>query len=109
VGNECTDEEAKRVALGASSPSHLLPVSCRKEPLIIQSAMRQSHMRKFNVESRSKFESSPRCQCLWHINPSMPSSNFRLDTINAECWHMLMFIQLRTGHIPLHKHLHRIG
>jgi len=72
-------------------------------------SMRQSHVKKVNVKSRSRFKSSPRCQCLHHIDPSMPSSKFRLDMMNAKCWHTSMLVQLRTGHVPLHKHLHRIG
>jgi len=38
AGNECADEEAKRVAQGTSSPLHQLPVSCRREPPVIRSA-----------------------------------------------------------------------
>jgi len=109
AGNECTDEEAKRAAQGASSPPHQLPASCRKEPLVSWLAERKSHAKKVNVKSRSRFESSPICQCLHHIDPSIPSSKFRLEMTSTQCWHMLMLVQLRTGHIPLHKHLYRIG
>jgi len=109
AGNECADEEANRAAQGASSPLHQLPASCRREPPVSRSAVRQSHMKKVKVKSRISFESSPRFQRLCHINPSMPSSRFRLDTTNAERWHMLMLVQLRTGHVPLQKNLSKIG
>ena len=101
--------EAKKAAQGTSNPQHQLPVSCRKEPQISQSATRQIHMKKVNIKSRICFESSPRCQCLHYIDPSMPSSKFRLDMMDVEHWHTSMLVQLRTGHIPLQKHLYRIG
>ena len=108
LGNKCADEEAKRVAQGVSSPLHQLPLSCRKDPLVSWST-RQSHMKKVNIKSKISFESSSRYQHLCCIDPSMPSSKFRLDTMSTECWHTSMLVQLRTGYIPLQKHLHRIG
>jgi len=81
---------------------------CRGELPTSQSATRQIHMKKVNIKSRICFESSPRCQCLHYIDPSMPSSKFRLDMMDVEHWHTSMLVQLRTGHIPLQKHLYRI-
>ena len=100
---------ATRDVTATPPPPHQLPLSCRKKPPVSQSAMRQSHMKKVNIKSRISFESSPRCQHLHRIDPFMPSSKFRLDTTSAEHWHMSMLVQLRTGHVPLQKHLHRIG
>jgi len=71
--------------------------------------MRQSRAAKVNVILKRQFESSPRCQRLHLIDPSMPSSRFRKDTIDIACWQALMLIQMRTGHILLQKHLNRIG
>jgi len=34
---------------------------------------------------------------------------FRRDTQGLECWQASFLVQLRTGHVPLQKHLHRIG
>ena len=108
-GNERADKEAKREALSQSSPQQQLPLLCKKELPISPSAAWQCHMKKVNTKSVKCFESSPHCQRLWKIDPSMPSPRFRKDTTNIDCWHASMLIQLRTGHIPLQKHLHRLG
>ena len=41
--------------------------------------------------------------------PSTPLSKFRKTTDQLSRRQAALLIQLRTGHIPLHKHLHRIG
>src|SRR5882724_5912878 len=49
------------------------------------------------------------CQRMRGIDPTMPSSNFRMDTQNIERCQASLLIQLRTSHIPPQAHLHRIG
>jgi len=39
----------------------------------------------------------------------MPSPKFRKDTWHLSRRQAALLIQLRTGHVPLNKHLHRIG
>ena len=57
----------------------------------------------------NRFESSPRCQQLWKINPTILSSNFRKDTQDLLHLQVSLLIQMRTGHVPLQQYLHRIG
>src|SRR5882724_12892110 len=50
----------------------------------------------------------PRFPCLHEIDPSSPSPRFCKDLECLPCKQASMLIQLRTGHIPLRKHLNRI-
>src|SRR5882672_11310944 len=43
------------------------------------------------------------------MDPSMPSTKFRKDTTGLPRGRASLLIQLRTGHVPLARHLHRIG
>jgi len=81
-GNDCTDEEAKKAALGQSIPQHQLPLSCRKELPTSCLATWQCHLKKVNVESVKWFESSPCCQQLCRVDPSTPLVRIRKDTSN---------------------------
>jgi len=83
-GNERVDEEAKRVAKGQSSAQSRLPAECRNKLPLSRSAALQSHRKRVNEKMKKWFESSPRCQRLWGINPSMPSLRFRRDTRGLE-------------------------
>jgi len=66
-------------------------------------------LKKVKIESVKWFKSSPCCQQLCWVDPSMPSSRFRKDTSNMAWWQASMFVQLRMGHVPWQKHLHRVG
>jgi len=101
--------EAKRVAWGELSPELHLPKVCRKDLPASRSAAQQHHAKTIKNDWSRWFEASPRCQWLCSIDPSMPSAKFRKDTVSLACWQASLLIQLRTGHIPLRKHLYRIG
>ena len=66
-------------------------------------------MKGIKERAKEMFADSPRCQRTWLIDPSMPSSKFRKDTEKLPRWQASLLAQLCTGHIPLQKHLHRIG
>jgi len=108
-GNECVDEEAKKVAHGESSPQRQLPKMCGKELLFSRSATHQHNAKTIKTKAKKWLKGSPRCQKLQRIDPSMPSSKFRKDTASLVRWQASLLIQLRTGHIPLQKQLHRVG
>jgi len=101
LGNESVDVEAKRAAKGGLSEERQLPRLCSKKLLISCLAACQSHRRKVHIKAKSWFESSPRCQWLWKIDPTIPSSNFRKDTQDLLHWQASLLVQMRTGHIPL--------
>ena len=96
-------------AKGQSSAQSRLPVACRNKLPLSQLAACQSHRKRVNEKTKKWFESSPRCQRLWGIDPTMPSPRFRKDTQGLEHWKVLLLVQMRTGHVPLQAHLYRIG
>jgi len=109
VENERADEEAKRVARGDSSAEDRLPQVCRGKLRAIRSAARQQLTKEIKVKSVNAFTKSPRYARLHEIDPTAPSSKFRKDTGQLPKEQSAMLIRTRTGHIPLRKHLHRIG
>jgi len=107
--NKQADVEVKRAAWGESSQQHWLPLACRGIILASRSAAQQGYMKGAKDEARKLFSGSPRCQKIQSIDLSTPSSKFR-KIMQLLPWHQAaLLVQLRTGHVPLHKHLHRIG
>jgi len=107
--NERADEEAKKAAKGDTSPDDQLPPGCRDEIKTSQSAARQNHSKLTKSEAANQFKKLPRFPHLHEINPSTPSPRFRKDSGHLPWEQAAVLIQLRTGHIPLRKHLYRIG
>jgi len=103
--NERADKEAKKAAKGDMCPDTQLPPGCRGEIKTSHSMGRQHFTRQIKSEAAKQFAKSPRFPCLHEINPLSPSPKFHKD---SECLQVSMLIQLRTGHIPLRKHLNRI-
>ena len=58
---------------------------------------------------RSEWAMSPQFSKLSRIDPSMPSKGFRKLTSKLSRAQASILIQLRSGHIPLAKHLFRIS
>ena len=109
-GNELADREAKLAATHAdnSSPRRQLPAAL-KHPLPSSiSALKQYHNSSLlSVWSRT-WHQSPRYHHIASIDPSLPSNAFTKLTKSIGKKHAAIYTQLRTGHIPLNKHLHRI-
>src|ERR1700761_7619846 len=55
------------------------------------------------------FAKLPRYHCMHSIDPSMPLNQYRRLTAELSCSKQALLMQLRTGHAPLNKHLHRIS
>jgi len=55
------------------------------------------------------WKGSPRYQRISRIDSSLPSSRFLQLTCPLSRQQASLLLQLRTGHVPLNKHLHRIG
>jgi len=54
------------------------------------------------------WKKSPRYPKLKHIDPSMPSNKFLKITSTLTHKQSSILTQLRTGHVPLNKYLHKI-
>ena len=109
VENERVDEEAKRATRGDSSPKNQLPKACRGQIPKSKSVEIKRHWEAARKKSATHLARLPRYQRLHEINRSMLSSKFFRDTACLSRGRVSELVQLRTGHIPLQKHLHRIG
>jgi len=77
--------------------------------LVSRSVEHQSHLKRLGAKSASEFARSPKCQRLRSIDPSMLSHNFRKATQDLTQGQASLLVQLRSGHVPLQKYLHKIG
>jgi len=107
AGNEKSDTEAKKATHGDSSLACQFP-KCRGPVLVSRSAKQQSHLKRLGDKATSLFTKSLRCQRLRSIDPFMPLHRFRKITQDLPNEQASLLIQLRTGHIPLQKYLHKI-
>ncbi|OAX43629.1 hypothetical protein K503DRAFT_853199 [Rhizopogon vinicolor AM-OR11-026] len=114
LGNKAADEQAKRAAWGDTSEGPDLPKSLRskagtpKSLPISKSALKQVH-RKIKKDAENIMRHSPRFPALQAIDASAPSKKFAEITERLPRRHSLLLFQLRTGHVPLNKYLHRIS
>jgi ribonuclease HI len=114
-GNEKADERAKRAARKDVSEGRLLPKSLRtaaKDPItlpISKSSTLQQFRERIKEEAAKIMHLSPRFAALQTIDPTAPSKHFAGLIDQFPRRHSSLLFQLRTGHIPLNKHLHRIA
>jgi len=109
TGNERADEEAKKAAKGESSPNNQIPKSCQGKIPKSRAAEAQRQQKEAKKKATTLFSKLLRYQCMHEIDPTMPSAKFRKDTTNLSRGRAALLAQLRMGHAPLTKHLHRIG
>jgi hypothetical protein len=106
------DEAAKEAAKGPdqSSAPERLPTYLRNKPLPDSvSALKQWHEDALNKRWTKHWQRSPRYARTKSIDPSMPSNKFiKLVATLPKC-QTSIYTQLRTHHLPLNYHLHRIG
>jgi len=76
---------------------------------VSKSAVQQRHLQMIKSKATEFLAKSPRYMQLTQIDLSMPLSRFRKTTQNLPWAQASLLIQLRMGHVPLQKHLHRIG
>lgn len=109
-GNEAVDAEAKKAAEGHLSKEKRLPVLLRGAPLPHSiSAIRQAYQHALKGKWRAKWEKSPRFTRLNKFNDTLPSNRFLKSINELSQSHSSIIIQLRSGHVPLNRYLHRIG
>ncbi|KAG2121945.1 hypothetical protein DEU56DRAFT_692387, partial [Suillus clintonianus] len=112
-GNEAADEQAKRAARGETSDTHHLPkslTSTRRNPTtlpISKSAVKQTFAEQIKNEAKDVLRKSPRFQKLASIDPSAPSKHYASLVDGLPRRQSSLIFQLRSGHVPLNKHLHR--
>jgi hypothetical protein len=109
TGNEEADKEAKKAAEQGSSERMELPAPLRKTLPYSKSAVKMAYNKKLKRRARKSWENSTRYARIKNIDPSLPSSSFKKLVAPLSRKHASVLIQLRAGHIPLNKHLHRIG
>lgn len=107
-GNEDADDEAKAAAHGDGSRRALLPACLRKS--LPHSVSRLKQDRKTSIVERAKAQwlASPRFARMQRIDPSLPSKTWLATIASIPRRHASILFQLRTGHVALNKHLHRI-
>jgi ribonuclease HI len=109
VGNEAADREAKKAARKEESSRQELPGWSWRTLPISKSTILQTFNVDLKARSRHLFTRSPRFAKLQRIDPSAPSHGFRKLIAQLPRKHASILIQLRTGHAPLNRYLHKIG
>ena len=69
----------------------------------------KGHLKKLRAKTVKIFPESLRCQRLRSIDPSMPLPMYRRSTQDLPQNQASLLVQLKMGHIPLQKYLHKIG
>jgi len=108
-GNERADVEAKKAAQGDSTPDKLLPQTYRGTLPHSRTAAQQQLLKELKEEAAASFAKSPRFRRLHEVDSSVPSPKFQKIVSFLPRRHASLLIQLRTGHIPLSRHLFTIG
>ncbi|KAF7363687.1 RNA-directed DNA polymerase from transposon X-element [Mycena sanguinolenta] len=109
IGNERADEEAKRAAQGRnSSPQQHIPHRIRGELPWGRSAVQQylNSYRKTVIERQ--WRASPRYARTMQYDTKITAGSYITLADNLPRSLAVLLLQLRSGHVPLAKHLHRI-
>lgn len=108
-GNEIADQLAKEAATGKSNAPAHLPKQFKKVLPYSASALKTAFMSQLKKKTMELLTTSPRYTRLLETDPSIPSANYQKIMADLPRKHASIITQLRTGHIPLMKHLHRIN
>jgi len=109
-GNELADREAKLAALRSNmaSPRRELPKLLRKRLPLSISAMKQANEDHLQKRWQEEWMASPRHPYINTLDPNQTTRSFMKLVGRLKKKHTAIYVQLRTGHIPLNKHLHQI-
>lgn len=110
-GNELADKHAKTAATGPqkSSRQDRLPLYLRQEGLPQSiSAAKRAQREISKVRWTKAWQNSPRITRATKFNAHSPSHTLANHILRIPKPHTTAYIRLRTGHIGLNKHLHRI-
>jgi len=109
TGNDAVDKSAKTAATRGSSHPNYLPPTLRNELPISLSATKQLIDKLTKLNTKTWWRGSTRYKKMREIDPTLPSANFIKATNGLNHSQISVLTQLRTGHAPLNKHLHRIN
>jgi len=109
TGNERAGEEAKKAARGDSTHETDVPVICPGTVPISKAAELQRHHKALKIQARTTFKKTPRARQSLKFDPTMPSPNLSKLCAKLARRPASLLVQLRTRHIPLNKHLFKIG
>ena len=108
-GNEKADEQAKKAITEGSSDPNSLPRLLKKRLPHSKSALIQGHGERLKKRTQKLWKSSQRYERMKKTDPAAPSAKY-INLITPLPRKLASILsQLRTGHAPLAKHLHRIG
>jgi len=107
-GNEKADEEAKKAITDGSSPADKLPKLLRKKLLYTKSAMVQAYGEKLKGRAQRAWMTSQWYNRMKKTDPMTPSNKYLKLITPLPRKLTSTLLQLRTGHVPLAKHLHHI-
>ena len=108
-GNEAADELAKKAAEFGSSNDDLLPQFLRRTLPTSLSAVKQQIGDSAKKETKAWWKRSKHYKRINSIDPSLPSLRFISATKELSRKQTSILTQLRTGHIPLNRHLYWIN
>ena len=91
-----------------SSSAQNLPKMLRDTLQHSKSALKQAYNEKLNRKAQKTWKKSPRYDRLNKTDPKAPSNAYIKLITNLPRRLASILTQLRTGHAPLAKHLHRI-
>jgi ribonuclease HI len=106
--NEAVDERAKEAAQGTSTRTSRLPKALQGSLPLSKSAVKQAYAERIKMRAARFWRRCPRYQRTVKIDKSLPSKKFLSLVQQLPRTKASLLLQLRTGHAPLNKHLHRI-
>lgn len=109
TGNEAADALAKAATEFGSSDKNLLPTFLRDDLPSSVSAIKQNIESITARNSRRMWKRSKRYRQINAIDSSLPSRKFMTITGDLSRKQTSLLTQLRIGHVPLNKYLHRIS
>ncbi|PSR73744.1 hypothetical protein PHLCEN_2v10434 [Hermanssonia centrifuga] len=108
-GNEAADRRAKEAARDLMEIRRPIPTCLVKALPRSVSKIHQLHQQELVAEADRRWKSSPRWAKMNNIDPKLPSKRYGVLIAGLPRRHASILFQLRTGHAPLRKHLHKIG
>lgn len=111
-GNEQADEEARGAAASATnnSPSRSLPKYIRTNPLPSSvTALKQAYKETSKLRWTKTWSESARYKRMSRYKMDKPSNDFLKLISPLSKKQAALLTGLRTGHLPLNEHLHRIN
>lgn len=108
VGNEEVDKEAKEAAKGRKSGEEELPTILRKRLPISKSATKQKFDTTLKERAFDRYKTSAQYERIRHVDEDFTANSYKKLTDDLTRRQTSLLVGLRTGHVALNKHLHRI-